>query len=193
MIQNGNFIKLYNKQAFIDNHQSNKAISLQLGDEVWRIMDFNSSSSIVNRLQHSETGEQIFVSISNTELVRYFQIERTMDCKWMQPNQRTSEEDNRKYGKFKIIVTYIEENTTIEEEGVTYIKIEENSVLYRYNRKRLGFMKYNGEVQLSTEELKQITISTPDYDRVLHIEKGIVIREHIMYNEEKKFKGLRVD
>lgn len=95
------------------------------------------------------------------------------------------------HGNFKIIITYIEEGKTIEEEGVYYINVTDKSFEYHFNRKRMGFLKYKGEVSVELDELKQITLSTPVHERVLHIEKGVIVREHIMYDNERKFTNIR--
>jgi len=95
------------------------------------------------------------------------------------------------FGDFKIIITYIEEGKTIEEEGIYYININSSSVEYRFNRKRMGFLKYKGEVSLELKELKQITLSTPLHEKVLHIENGVIVREHVLYDTDRKFTNIQ--
>lgn len=174
MFESGDWIILQDEVKFVGMHHANRDIANAIRGIPVRITTMDSDGDI--RVMKDANGKEFKMGIHRNEQIHCF---------------RKAEEPN-KYGKFKIIITYIEDGKTIEEEGVTYINIEPEAVLYRYNRKRLGFMKYNGEVQLQIKDLKQITISTPDYERVFHIENGIVIREHVMYDNDRKFKGFKV-
>lgn len=120
-------------------------------------------------------------ALTNTELSLYF-TEISDASEFVPPPQ------SKIVGEMKIILTY-NDGKTLEEEGVYFIDLTDAAVTYKYNRKKLGFLKYNGEVSLLINELKQITINSEESTTVLHIEEGIVQREHVMYDDERKFKG----
>lgn len=177
MFGKDDWIILVKESAFVEMHQQNGDIARRIRNKPLMIVDVTSDGSV--RKLIDKNGNFYEVGLYARELTRCF--EKTED-----PNSTP------KFGAFKIIITYVEDGKTIEEEGVTSIHITDSTVEYKYNRKKLGFLKYSGEVKLEIAELKQITISTPQNERVYHIQDGVIVREHIMYDEERKFKNFKI-
>lgn len=167
------WIVLTDEERFISMHNSNRDLVSIIGDNPIKVTRVDSDGNI--RAISFEDGHEIDFTITVTEQ-RFFCLR----------------DKSTTYGSFKIILTYIEDGKTIEEEGVTFVSMDHNSIEYKYNRKKLGFIKYKGEVKLNIDELKQITISTPENERVYHIENGVIVREHIMYDHERKFKHFKL-
>lgn len=142
--------------------------------------------------QFSETPLRIITMSSNGAATKFTTIQnKTFDFTITSDELKTCFSPYTEFGDFKIIITYIEEGKTIEEEGIHYININNTSIEYRFNRKRMGFLKYKGEISLELKELKQITLSTPLHEKVLHIENGIIVREHVLYDTERKFTNIQ--
>ncbi len=173
MFKVNDWIILEDKDTFASMHHSNRDILATLHNTRLQVVRIDNDGDI--RSVRMESGKQLDFPITTRE----------QQCFRLHSK-------STKHGSFKIILTYIEDGKTIEEEGVTFIDIDANTVEYKYNRKKLGFIKYCGEVKLKINELKQITISTPDNERVYHIDKGVIVREHIMYDEERKFKRFKL-
>ncbi|AFC21943.1 hypothetical protein GAP32_485 [Cronobacter phage vB_CsaM_GAP32] len=171
------WIILVNESAFVEMHNQNGDIARRIRNKKLRIVESTSDGSV--RKLVDKNGDYYEVGLYARELSRCF--------------EKTDHPDSTpKFGAFKIIITYVENGETIEEEGVTNIHITDSTVEYKYNRKKLGFLKYSGEVKLEIADLKQITISTPQNERVYHIQNGVIVREHIMYDEERKFTNFKI-
>lgn len=183
-VNTGDFVRLKDKALFCALHDKNIDISALIGNKKIMVSNVDEYGNIEEIILF---GIPHKIGIGNREIRLCFEI-----------IPRSSEDidnieyvDDAGYGSFKIIITH-QDGNTIEEEGVTEIKIKPKSVSYIYNRKKYGFIKYSGEIALELTDLKQITISTPNSERVFHLENGIVIREHIIYDNERKFKSFRV-
>lgn len=174
MFKLNDWIILENEDEFISKHSSNISMARLIRGIPIKIKRIDSDGNI--RLFCTENGQNHDFSITRSEQSCFI----------------LHNDNNSSYGSFKVILTYIEDGKTIEEDGVTYVSMNHNSIEYKYNRKKLGFIKYKGEVQLKIDELKQITISTPENERVYHIENGVVVREHIMYDAERTFKRFKL-
>lgn len=168
-----NWIVLTNAANFISMHSSNRDLVNFIDNSPIQITRIDSDGTI--RQLCTEDGREVDFTITRTEQQCF-----------------SLKDKDTPYGSFKIIITYIEDGKTIEEEGVTFVSMDHNSIEYKYNRKKLGFIKYKGEVKLNIDDLKQITISTPENERVYHIENGVIVREHIMYDHERKFKRFKL-
>ena len=172
----GDIIRLVDISTFSSLHSQNREIAETFKNSTGTVAKVDSHGDI---RQVIINGKLYGYGIYQSELMTCFEY---VD---------DSSIDESGYGSFKIIITY-QDGNTIEEEGVTGIDIKPSYVGYEYNRKKFGFLKYKGEVSLELKDLKQITISTPSSERVFHIEDGIVIREHVMYDKERKFKSYRI-
>lgn len=170
LVNVGDFIRLIDEEKFIQMHVVNSEILNVIGNSKRLVTKINSAGDIIIQ------GDTSTYRIYEEEIKLCFEVIPKNDVI---------------HGTFKIILTY-QDGNTIEEEGVTSIEITSTSVSYTYNRKKLGFIKYSGEISLELKDLKQITFSTQKSEHVFHIEKGVVIREHIMYDNERKFKSFRV-
>ncbi|AQW89027.1 hypothetical protein pEaSNUABM50_00526 [Erwinia phage pEa_SNUABM_50] len=166
----GQWIVLKDPDNFSKAHGQNEEIARAINGEAIKITVMDRDGD-VRRFVNAD-GNQFDMGLYRAELERFFE-----------PFDKTEV-----FGKFKLIITYIENGKTLEEEGVTNIELTHDTVSYKYNRKKMGFLTYKGEVSLKIDELKQITVSTPASERVFHIENGVVIREHIMYDNNRKFK-----
>ncbi|AMM44070.1 hypothetical protein FDG95_gp472 [Pectobacterium phage vB_PcaM_CBB] len=173
MFKVGNWIVLTLEDAFNRCHAQNRDITNIIRDTPIKVLRLDSDGDI--REWCTPSGVRHSMTITTREQLFF-----------------TLHDSSSEYGSFKIILTYIEDGKTIEEEGVTFVSMDHNSIEYKYNRKKLGFIKYKGEVKLNIDELKQITISTPENERVYHIENGVIVREHIMYDHERKFKRFKL-
>lgn len=181
LVNVGDYIRLKDKALFCSLHSSNTEIAASIGNKKIQVSKINGSGDVQCVILN---GKSTDCGIYNREIILCFEVIPRNE-------EHTETVDESGYGSFKIIVTY-QDGNTIEEEGVTEITIKPKSVAYTYNRKKYGFIKYSGEVALELTELKQITISTPNAERVFHIEEGVVIREHIMYDVDRKFKSFRI-
>lgn len=180
MLKVNDYIKLNNAQHFISLHSSNLTYVEQFGQRPVRIVRMDNDGTI--RVVRSDEDDYNYdFTITANEFRRCFSV--------VSPSENYDESG---YGKFKIIITYIEDGKTIEEEGVTSIVIDESTVEYKFNRKKLGFIKYCGEVKLEIKDLKQITISSNTNEKVYHIQDGVIVREHIIYDDERKFKSFKL-
>ena len=175
MFKVNDWIILVNEERFITMHSNNVDIIKKIRGLPLRIKRISSDGDVQSYV--GKNGKEFDFGIFYTELVQCFEIYN---------------ENKNKHGNFKIILTYIEEGKTITEEGVNYIDVTSETVEYKYNRKKLGFLKYQGEVKLEITELKQITVSTPECERVFHIENGKIVREHIMYDNTRTFKAFKI-
>lgn len=164
-------------QGFINEFESNRRLLENIGHQKIKILALNSNGGCVTILAN---GLVKSVHITRTELVQYFKLVSSEE-----PNTTQST-------KFSIILTYIENDKTLSEEGVFDINLTHDTITYKYNRKKLGFLTYKGEVALKIDELKQITINSDDSSRVFHIENGIVVRQHVMYDGDRKFKSFNL-
>lgn len=173
MFKVNDWIILDNEELFNKIHGSNRDLSNTIRDIPVKVTRTDSDGDV--RSIVTEYDKSIDFTITKHEQ-RCFRLH----------------EKSTAAGSFKVILTYIEDGKTIEEDGVTFVSMDHNSIEYKFNRKKLGFIKYKGEVKLKIDELKQITISTPDSERVYHIDKGVIVREHIMYDEERKFKRFKL-
>lgn len=180
IVKVGDAIRLKDKELFCSLHTQNAEIASVIGNKKVLVSKVNSDGDIREIIVDGVAREY---GIYLREYVLCFEL-------FYRDNDIISVDESG-YGSFKIIVTY-QDGKTIEEEGVTEIDIKPKSVAYMYNRKKYGFLKYSGEVALELTDLKQITISTPNAERVFHIEEGVIIREHIMYDNERKFKSYRI-
>ncbi|UYE98929.1 hypothetical protein XbC2_534 [Xanthomonas phage XbC2] len=183
LVKIGDQIRLKDKNLFCALHTQNTDIAKVIRDKKLLVSKVDSDGAVREIILD---GQQQQLGIYAREILLCFEvIPRSSE----DANETSVDESG--YGSFKIIVTY-QDGKTIEEEGVTDITIKPKSVAYMYNRKKYGFIKYSGEVALELTDLKQITISTPNAERVFHIEEGVIIREHIMYDNERKFKSFRI-
>lgn len=176
----GDYIILKDKSLFVSLHSQNEDIAKVIKNDKALITNIDSEGDV---REIKVNGKLIKVGIYAREIVSCFDV--------IPRDNNIHNVDNSEYGSFKIIITYTNGNT-IEEEGITAISVKPKSVGYVYNRKKFGFMKYSGEVILELAELKQITVSTPASERVFHIENGIIIREHIMYDDNRTFKSFSI-
>jgi hypothetical protein len=176
----GDYIRLRDESLFCSMHSQNIEIASIIKNNKIMVSRINDSWDVRGFICNGKSYEY---GIYHRELVTCFEL-----CS---DDNNNIEVDESGYGSFKIIVTY-QDGNTIEEEGVTNITIKPTSVSYKFNRKKYGFIKYSGEVALELTDLKQITISIPSYERVFHIENGVIIREHLMYDTERKFKSFSV-
>lgn len=173
MFKLNDWIILEDESAFVRMHHQNAEIAKEIRGIPLKVVKVDAEGDI--RQLQSKDGKLFGYGIYRREQRECFRAYEKME-----------------FGEFKIILTYIEDGKTIEEEGVTSITMTHETVEYKYNRKKLGFIKYKGEVKLKIDELKQITISTPLNERVYHIENGVIIREHIMYDVDRKFKYFKI-
>jgi len=183
IVKVGDSIRLKDKELFRAMHTQNSDIAAIIRDKKLIVSKVDADGAVREFILD---GKQQQVGIYHREILLCFEVIPRSSS-----DQNEDSIDESGYGAFKIIVTY-QDGNTIEEEGVTEITIKPKSVAYTYNRKKFGFIKYAGEVALELKDLKQITISTPKAERVFHIEEGVVIREHIMYDHERTFKSFRV-
>ncbi|SOK58772.1 hypothetical protein [Yersinia phage fHe-Yen9-04] len=171
MFKKGDWVELVDVEGFKNSHNQNKELIEAMKGFPIQLTNFTINGD-VDQLKTYD-GNTSLIGIYERELIRYFKLIKS----------------HSEFGSFKLIITYIENGKTIEEEGVNYIQLSNEQVSYTFNRKKLGFITYKGEITLKIDDLKQITISTPQYERVFHIENGKVIREHIMYDNERTFNS----
>ena len=179
MFKENDYIKLHNAQNFVSKHSSNLTYVQRYGQRPVRIVSMDNDG-VIRIVRHDDDEFSFEFTITRSEQ-SCFRLVSQSDM-----------DDESEYGKFKIIITYNEDGKTIEEEGVTSISIDSTSVEYKFNRKRLGFIKYMGEVKLEIKDLKQITISSHLNEKVYHIQNGVIVREHIIYDDERKFKTFKI-
>jgi hypothetical protein len=176
----GDYIILKDKNLFVSLHSQNEDIAKILKKYKALVTNIDSTGNV---REIKVNGKIESVGIYSSEIKTCFDV--------IPRDNNIHNINDTEYGSFKIIITYTN-GDTIEEEGITSISVKPKSVGYVYNRKKFGFMKYSGEVILELKELKQITVSTPASERVFHIENGIIIREHIMYDDNRTFKSFAI-
>ncbi len=181
----GDWIYIRDMRGWLSSHTSNHAITNKFRGLPVKILDIRPTGEIKSvQLQNPSEKYDCIISFKESEL--YFS-----KCRKDGSSLDTASTENSEVN-VKVVYTYIEDTQTFSEEDIFWLDVSSTSVKYKFSRKKLGFIKYSGEGEISFAELKQITIESTDNVNVLHIENGVVVREHVLYNNEKKFNGFTI-